>query len=442
MIHHAIIQTAVIQWIIATFATTACSFSMPPPTLSVDAKMHHYSSTKPMLGMFGDGASQDEVDFDMNTLDEVDDRGRRSILATTLLSSASLFNTVNPASAAGGDEFDTPMNGLTRQIRTSVVRGAQLIDKADGRWERFSDDLGLGSERNQPKRNVIDAGGNERSKKVVRSDVVVDERDLVLDEMFAFGLLQECDEAFLSCLNSQQSQTSVSKGGLNTQIEQTKQLVRKSFFSSSTPTSAEEFNFECYTHFKVFNEVLINKKVLFPPFQREFESLIGNRILQLALQQQPELLSSVVPSPTNLTERLQNALGSTDAIAALLQQKGLVTSWERSIPPDDDIEDFTSPTTSSDNFSVSLDLAYSLALNGDITLNSQLLLQELGYRMYPSFGRWLVHVGVPRCFSSKDSTGGEIAVQIDDYYMDTSYNSNPDLFEVKQVLLNIVIQRD
>jgi hypothetical protein len=35
-----------------------------------------------------------------------------------------------------------------------------------------------------------------------------------------------------------------------------------------------------------------------------------------------------------------------------------------------------------------------------------------------------------------------IIVNIDDYYMDTSYNSNPDLFEVKKILLNIVIQWD
>jgi hypothetical protein len=51
--------------------------------------------------------------------------------------------------------------------------------------------------------------------------------------------------------------------------------------------------------------------------------------------------------------------------------------------------------------------------------------------------------------SSSGSSGGSastsranIIVNIDDYYMDTSYNSNPDLFEVKQILLNIVIQQE
>ena len=44
--------------------------------------------------------------------------------------------------------------------------------------------------------------------------------------------------------------------------------------------------------------------------------------------------------------------------------------------------------------------------------------------------------------SSASSSAAKIIVYIDDYYMDTSYNSNPDLFEVKQILLNIVIQQD
>ena len=124
---------------------------------------------------------------------------RRNILS--ILSSTSiLFGAANkPALAQDINEFDKPMNSLTRQVRTSVVRGAQLIDKVDGKWERFSDDLGLGSERNQPKRNVIDAGGNERSKKVVTSDFK--NQNIQLDEEFAFAMLQECDEVSVMLFN-------------------------------------------------------------------------------------------------------------------------------------------------------------------------------------------------------------------------------------------------
>ena len=129
---------------------------------------------------------------------------RRSVLSTILSSTTILFGTTNankPVFALSSADniiddqlfdFDKPMNSLTRQVRTSVVRGAQLIDKVDRKWERLSDDLGLGSERNQPKRNVIDAGGNGQSKKVVTSDFK--NQNVELDGKFVAALLQECDE--------------------------------------------------------------------------------------------------------------------------------------------------------------------------------------------------------------------------------------------------------
>lgn len=253
-------------------------------------------------------------------------------------------------------------------------------------------------------------------------------------------------QAFLECLKYQQPQVSINKLELSQKVDKTKQSLRKSFFSSSTssiPAKTEEFNFECYVHFRVYNEILINQRVVFPPFRKEFERIIGANVLQLALRQQHTALSSISPSNT-LTESLNNALRATDDIAKLLQTKGFVTSWERSIPLEDDIEDFADA-----NSTVPADLAFSLALNEDVTLDSQLLLQELGFRLYPSIGRWMAHEALSQCFTAaagRDSALGDgkrnINVQVDDYYMDTSYNSNPDLFKVKQILLNIVIQLD
>jgi hypothetical protein len=49
---------------------------------------------------------------------------------------------------------------------------------------------------------------------------------------------------------------------------------------------------------------------------------------------------------------------------------------------------------------------------------------------------------ISRCFVGSCGGGGRVDVQVDDYFMDTGYNSNPDLFEVKQILLNIVVLRD
>jgi hypothetical protein len=393
------------------------------------------------------------------------EHNRRVILATLLTTSAStLYPSVSCALNDADDEFDN-MNTLTRQIRRSVVRGAQLIDTVDGAWERFSDDFGLGSKRNLPKRNVIDAGGNAVTKKFVTSSKLPLS---FFDETFALGILRLCDEAFLQCLTYQQPQQTMNKVELNEQIDQLKQYLRKSFFSSSNdnhapPSREEKYNFDCYIHFRVYNEILIKQNVIFPPFFKAFEQMIGTSILQFAIQQQ-QYHSGVASS--SLAQSLNNALSVTDNIATLLQTKGLITSWERSIPLDDTMEDFVDDNNEdSAIISNTMDLTYSLALNGDITLNSQLLLQELGYRLYPSFGRWMVNEAIFQCFMShlptvaslsingnnryegynnnnSSSSTAKIIVNIDDYYMDTSYNSNPDLFEVKQILLNIVIQRD
>lgn len=254
-------------------------------------------------------------------------------------------------------------------------------------------------------------------------------------------------QAFLSCLRTQQPTTAITMDEMQQQIENTKQLTRKSFFpsssSSSSTTSAPskqlEFNFDCYAHFKVYNEILIKSKVNFPPFQKEYNSKIGKSLFHLVQEQSSQQQLSTTPprSSTDLVECIQNALYTTDSIASFLQRQGMIETWERSIPPSEDIEDFST---------LSSDLTYSLALNGDITLNSQLLLQELGYRMYPALGRWLIYEGVSHCFNlvvaDEDGRDAAVRVQVDDYYMDTNYNSNPDLFEVKQILLSIVIQRD
>lgn len=252
-------------------------------------------------------------------------------------------------------------------------------------------------------------------------------------------------KTFLSCLKTEPP---ITKRRLEQRIDETKQLLRKSFFpQQSSPSSPEEFNFDCYVHFRVYNEILVKEEVTFPPFKREFESMIGNQLLQMVMLRQPSILPSA-QSSLGIATSLQNALQATDNISNLLQRSGLITSWERSVPPDDDIEDFVQSTTSAakspaEGFYVSPELAYSVALDGDVTLSSQLLLQELGYRLYPSFGRWLIERVTSGSFTwggNVDDGCDKVSIECDEYYMDTGYNSDPSLFEVRQVLLNIVIQ--
>jgi hypothetical protein len=231
-----------------------------------------------------------------------------------------------------------------------------------------------------------------------------------------------------------------------------------------------EYNRECYAHVRVYNEVLVENDIPFGPFRTKFGNIVGTFVLQQLASERmgsPPAPSSSFSStssfsrtqsptsypPDALSNRVRDALRATDDVATFLRNRGYVSSWERSVPTDDDIEDFADTTTYAP-----VDLTYSLALNGDVTLDSQLLLQELGYRLYPSIGQWTTAVAISKCFSGKGGAAGSgggdddsaigggdgksAGVQIDDYYMDTRYNSNPDLFEAKQVLLNIVIQRE
>ena len=157
----------------------------------------------------------------------------------------------------------------------------------------------------------------------------------------------------------------MTKRELELRIDDAKRLVRKSFFSSSAAAStpAEDFNFECYAHFRVFNEALVRGQVSFPAFRRDFEASVGPRLWRRT----PLPPDDASPSST-LTANVRKALRTTDAVAGLLQEKGLVASWERSVPPDDDIEDFATED---------FDLTYSLALNGDVTLNSQVSMSNV-----------------------------------------------------------------
>ena len=85
------------------------------------------------------------------------------------------------------------------------------------------------------------------------------------------------------------------------------------------------------------------------------------------------------------------------------------------------------------------DLQFSVALDGDVTLNAQILLQEQGYRLIPDYGKYATTFILGDSLRVLPKSMME-EVSVEEYYMDTDYNSDPDKFEVKEVLLNIVIE--
>jgi hypothetical protein len=126
-----------------------------------------------------------------------------------------------------------------------------------------------------------------------------------------------------------------------------------------------------------------------------------------------------------LLNRLEAGLKLTDEILANLVSEGFVALAERNQIDHEKLVDW------SDDMA---DIQLSIPLDGDITLNSQILLQEQGFRVYPDFARFAITSAFQQALANMDQN-----VSSDEYYMDTDYSSDPDQFEVKQVLLNIVI---
>jgi hypothetical protein len=133
----------------------------------------------------------------------------------------------------------------------------------------------------------------------------------------------------------------------------------------------------------------------------------------------------VMKSKDLLIQALKRGLNMTTEITNNLRNFGVVALVESIELDEEKFADW------SDDLS---DLQFSIPVDGDVTLSSQILLQEQGFRIYPDFTRILVTSAMERVLVASSQK-----VTSDEYYMDTGYSSNPDLFEVKQVLVNIVI---
>mmetsp|Transcript_18110 Transcript_18110/g.20947 ORF Transcript_18110/g.20947 Transcript_18110/m.20947 type:complete len:402 (+) Transcript_18110:224-1429(+) len=304
-------------------------------------------------------------------------------------------------------------------VRKSVVKGAQLIDNLDAKWEKFSDENALGS---------------ERYKQQPRPTAKVIPDPAPLNTEVAKFVLKASDEAFLETLDS----SMISDANLKSQNEKVDKLVRKSFERSglnlgdvteTSPWTSQQFNYYCYTHFKSMCDILIENKL---PFDRKkFEVLLGNKLLPLFVTPASlDLISTAKNQSLSKNERMKAfdaGLKLTDEIIANLVVYGFVAAAERN-----NIENEEEKVSDwADDLS---DLQLSIPLDGDITLNSQILLQEQGFRLYPDFGRFAITSGLQQSLQ-----GTKQVITADEYYMDTNYSTDPDLFEVKQVLVNIVI---
>jgi len=192
---------------------------------------------------------------------------------------------------------------------------------------------------------------------------------------------------------------------------------------------AKQFNYDCYVHYKAFCMILVENKL---PFNRKrFESELGERLLPIFLPQKGALPTT--PNSNYLNQKkeetlynaIQNALSLTDNLCTVLKSSGFVSLAERSELETEDIADWTKDLSN---------LQFNVPLDRDVTLNAQILLQEQGYRIYPDFGKFVIAAALQRSL-----IGLKQVVTSEEYYMDTNWNSDPSLFEVRQVLVSIII---
>ena len=373
---------------------------------------------------------------------------RRKVLQTLLVGGFALI--AAPSTGRAGEVGARITKAVTTSdlgvsVRTSVVKGAQFMDKIDGRWEKFSDTYGLGGQRMNQQQQQDQQRRRQNSNQ--NNNMII----MPLNINTAQQILDISDDVFLKS-------TSLSQQKLNTKIEQIARLTKSSFERSGVVFSidnnddlllfqtASQFNFIVYAHFKAYSELILENenKINFSKFRVEYERTVGQRLidmLQLVDSSNNNLNGSSVSSSSLvqqqqqrndiLKNKLLTALEQTDSLGRKLNNLGLVSGVNRDRPETtDDLQDFVDDALA--------DLVITVAIDGDVTLQSQILLQEQGYRLYPNFNRFIVTELFREAIQEQQEQQHKVSVM--DYYFDTNYNSDPDKFEVKEVMLNISIE--
>jgi hypothetical protein len=348
------------------------------------------------------------------------------------------------ATAAGLTSLGSADEGLAVSVRKSVVKGAQLMDQVDAQWEALSDRFHLGSERQkQP--------GRPMPKRIPPLQP--------LDATVARQLVNVGDDVFV-----QQLPRRISLSDVTDQVRMVGTTVAPAFARSLNMeasdlanavlndnvsiTSGGVFNFVSYCHYKAYSDLWLSRvqqqqqagssatsstKAEYGTFKRQYETQLGLKILALLVPQPSLSSSSSSSSSCRATQRTM-----TDLFDVMVD-KGLVASIDVSDPTE---ENGASGATDCIDADGGIGITtFSVALDGDVTLPSQLLLQEQGIRLYPNYARFALQALLLTVVGGDGDAATKTDVSIMDYYMDTDYNADPSKFQVKEVLMNVEIDR-
>ena len=386
------------------------------------------------LAVATEGFSQDCVK--VSTTIDVDRRSILSGLASAAFAAACvpLPASASPSTLASAtDDIDgiaaVTRSSLGTSIRKATVRSAQIADKLDEGWERFSDKL-----RDENKcdpntgRRLYDNGFRKDGSRVgnpVLGGLCKPEPLLPLSDALANTVLESAEDALAGILG-------IGKDTIKQKVENVDKLVGPSFARAQDVSSEDErkrsnYNRKVYSTMRAFGDLLLTNKD--PKAARmaaaNFELKFGERLL---FDNSPPLVPSRLanrqsfksPFPP-LTDDdkgdlayeegdLLDALGTLSSALDVLQAGGIIGHWEIAVPFDDFGEVVT------------------IAVDDDISLGAQSLLRE---------GQGLsLNGSVVTALTRASLKHFGIDTAIDAFFLDPS-TTKQDIYNPTQLLLNL-----
>lgn len=298
-------------------------------------------------------------------------------------------------------------------IRRKTVRGAQTFDSLDEKWERFSDGLRDKNKCDERTgRRMFDNGFRKDGTRV---------GDPVLGSLCKPIPLEPLDDGIarevMQCAQTSALKTSssLSQKGVDEAVQAVVNVVSPSFQKQIDNDSIGDedrkrmnFNYAMYCQMRAFDNLQVAAK--------PFEISWGRSLLD-ALAPDADKSSYVSPFSTSsedfgeveVDNSLLDALGALQVSLLKLQSSGLIGKSEIAIP--------------SDNFGSVI----TVAIDDDISLGSQILLQEQKKQFSGSFSTAMVKAALDRA---------HVSYEFDSFFLDPS-TTKQSVYNPTQLLINV-----
>mmetsp|Transcript_22629 Transcript_22629/g.33235 ORF Transcript_22629/g.33235 Transcript_22629/m.33235 type:complete len:437 (+) Transcript_22629:78-1388(+) len=371
--------------------------------------------------------------------------GRRKAITSLLTFTTAATTIVNPfgskataRSSSGLDILvdDTGSEGIAaitqseigKSVRRTAVRSAQIADRIDLSWERFSDGL---RDKNKcdpiTNRRLFDNGTRRDGTKIGNP---------VLGAMCDPIPLKPLDVEGVAALVLNLSEKAAAGSGiadeamLRKREASVRDLVSASFSRAAAGEGEQSeqrriYNMNVYTKLRAYGELITekmsegvgNKKALNEAAQK-FDVAWGQNILESLAKganRKNFVPAFPLPSPEDMADRpynegsLYDALGSLSVALGKMQEGGLIGHWEISVPEDD------------------YGGVVTVAVDDDISIGAQILLREQGRALVGS-------TVIAMIKSAMD--GAKISYGIDSFFIDPT-TTRQELYNPTQLLVSL-----